>query len=211
MAPEATGLARMAKPITNTMIATPASASTMGSAGGRLHLGLSNSSVMGTWPASGWAAGVFDGVVGGWGASGMLGCLLKRESYAGKRFVAKEERRNRRNRASSPSSRVIAVIARDRASEFCRTSSVLFFCNLGSREAGESNIATIQTELPFGNMDPSLPLRDFRKEPMTAMTAMTCDHGDVLPLRMARANSFTGTVFKTSALVSQARRIWRTP
>src|SRR5215468_10552783 len=99
MAPEATGLARMAKAITKTMIATPASASTIGSAGGRLHLALSNSSVMGTWPALGWAAGVFDGVVGGWGASGMLGCLLKRESYAGTRFRGKGGNRgNRRHR-----------------------------------------------------------------------------------------------------------------
>src|SRR5215468_3304736 len=109
MAPEATGLARMAKAITKTMIATPASASTIGSAGGRLHLALSNSSVMGTWPAFGWAAGVFDGVVGGWGASGMLGCLLKRESYAGTRFRGKGGdgshgiARNRRNRAGSAS------------------------------------------------------------------------------------------------------------
>src|SRR5215471_7248068 len=105
MAPEATGLARMAKAITNTMIATPASASTIGIAGGRLHLALSNSSVMGTWPASGREEGVFDGVVGGWGAeggvSGMLGCLLKRESYAGTRFRGKRrDRRHRRHRRS---------------------------------------------------------------------------------------------------------------
>src|SRR5664279_4525469 len=52
MPPCATGLERSTKAITPTTMATTTSAMTTGTAGGRLRLGLSNSSVMGTCPAS---------------------------------------------------------------------------------------------------------------------------------------------------------------
>src|ERR1039458_6464395 len=52
MPPCATGLERSPKAITPTTMATTTSAMTTGTAGGRLRLGLSNSSVMGTCPAS---------------------------------------------------------------------------------------------------------------------------------------------------------------
>src|ERR1041385_2423100 len=57
MASDATGVLRLENTTTATRIATKTPAISKGTIGGSVHLALSNSSVIGTWPASGWLAG----------------------------------------------------------------------------------------------------------------------------------------------------------
>src|SRR5215470_8353728 len=68
MTPPAAGLARLVSVIKATTMATAAAAIRIGTIGGKVHLARSNSSDIGTWPASAGGVGLGCGV--GFGVSG---------------------------------------------------------------------------------------------------------------------------------------------